>query len=109
MDFKELLQFIDKQDGKLIKSYESGHDKEKRVLARAVKLAEETGELCSEALSYNKNQRQEKLDNHSANSLANEVADVIITTMLLAKTTDVDIETALKNKIEKINKRFENI
>ena len=57
---KELLQFIDKQDKKLIKSYESTHDKEKRVLARSVKLAEEVGELCNEALSFNGNQRQSK-------------------------------------------------
>ncbi len=109
MEFQELLQFIEKQDGKLTRSYESGHDKEKRVLARAVKLAEETGELCSEALSYNKNQRQDKLDKHDIDSLGGEVADVLITTLLLAKTMDVDIKTALKNKIEKINKRFENI
>ena len=106
---KELLQFIDKQDKKLIKSYESTHDKEKRVLARSVKLAEEVGELCNEALSFNGNQRQKKLDSHTTNSLANEVADVLITTLLLAKTMDVDISTALKNKIEKIEKRFKNI
>ena len=109
MDMKELLQFIDKQDKKLIRSYEGANDKEKRVLARSVKLAEEVGELCSEALSFNGDQRQKKLDSHNTDSLANEVADVLITTLLLAKTMDVDIPTALKNKIEKINKRFENI
>ena len=106
---KELLQFIDKQDKKLIKSYESTHDKEKRVLARSVKLTEEVGELCSEALSFNGNQRQEKLDSRDTDSLANEVADVLITTLLLAKTMDVDISKALKNKIEKIDKRFEDV
>lgn len=109
MELKELLQFIDKQDKKLIKLYENYDDKEKRVLARSIKLAEEMGELCSEALAYNKNQRKDKLDNHSADSLAGEVADVLITTLLLAKTMDVDVPTALKKKIEKINKRFENI
>jgi len=109
MDLKKLLQFIDKQDKKLIKSYEKSHDKEKRVLARCVKLAEETGELCNEALSFNKNQRKDKLDNHSADSLAGEVADVLITTLLLAKTMSVNVPTALENKIKKINKRFENI
>jgi len=109
MEFKELLQFIEKQDGKLARSYEKGHDKEKRVLARAVKLAEEAGELCSEVLSYNKNQSQEKMDKHDAESLADEVADVLITTLLLAKNMDVDIQGALKNKIEKINEKFEGI
>ena len=106
---KELLQFVDKQDKKLIKNYESTHDKEKRVLARSVKLAEEVGELCSEVLSFNGNQRQKKLDSHNTDSLANEVADVLITTLLLAKTMDVNISTALKNKIKKIDKRFRDV
>lgn len=109
MDLKELLQFIDKQDKKLINSYESTHDKEKRVLARSVKLAEEVGELCSEALSYNKNQRKEKMDKHNDESLGDEIADTLITTLLLAKTMDVNVVKALENKIKKIDERFEDI
>jgi len=58
-------------------------------------------------LAFNGDQRQEKLDNHDKNNLPNEFADVIITTLLLAKSMDVDIKKALINKIEKINKRYE--
>lgn len=109
MELNELLKFIDKQDKKLMNSYDSANDVEKRVLARAVKLSEETGELCSESLAFNKQQRQTKLKKHSKESLENEVADVLISTLLLAKTMDVDIKKALKNKIKKIDERFKDI
>ena len=109
MEMKTLLQFIDSQDKKLIKYFGGSADQEKRILARTVKLAEELGELCNEVLAFNGDQRKDKLDKHSLDNLAEEFADVLITTLLLAKSMDVDIPTALKNKIEKINKRFENI
>lgn len=52
-------------------------------------------------------QRKQKLDNHNKDNLSEEFADVIITTLLLAKAMNVDIEKALERKIEKVNKRYE--
>jgi NTP pyrophosphatase (non-canonical NTP hydrolase) len=104
---KEILEFIELEDRRLREKYGDYPDSEKRNLARTVKLTEEVGELCSEVLSSSKLQRQEKLDGHGKQELENEFADVVITTLLLAKSMDVDIELALKNKIEKINKRYE--
>lgn len=106
MNSDDLLKFIDLEDRRLRDKFGNYPDEEKRILARTVKLSEETGELSSEILSYNSLQRQEKINNHSVNDLANEFADVIITTLLLAKTTNIDIEEALKNKINKINDRY---
>jgi len=105
MDLKELLQFISLENERLIKLYASKTQRE-RILSRTVKLTEELGELCNEVLAFNGDQRKDKLAKLENNNLPNEFADVIITTLLLAETMGVDIEEALKNKIEKINKRY---
>lgn len=106
MQLKDLLKFIEIEDKRLKKYYGSYNDQEKRILARTVKLTEELGELCNEVLAYGSLQRKEKLNNHDKNNLPEEFADVIITTLLLAKAMDIDIEKALKKKIKKVNKRY---
>ena len=106
MELKDLLKFIEIEDGRLKKYYGGYSDQEKRILARTVKLTEELGELCNEILAHISFQRKQKLDNHKEN-LPEEFADVIITTLLLAKAMNIDIEKALKKKIEKVNKRYE--
>lgn len=106
MNFDDVLQFIDVEDKRLRDKYGNYPDEEKRILARTVKMTEEVGELCSEILSYCSLQRKEKLDNHSTKNLADEFADVMFTTLLLAKTTNVDIKSAMQEKINKINARY---
>lgn len=107
MDFKSLLKFIEIENERLKKYYHSGTDKEKWILTRTVKLTEELGELCNEILAYNSIQRKQKMENYNKEKLPEEFADVIITTLLLAKALDVDLGKALENKIEKVNKRYE--
>lgn len=107
MDFKQLLDFIALEDERLKNVY--GYpDDTKRILARTVKITEELGELSNEVLAHHSMQRQSKIANHSTETLHEELADVLITTLLLAKTLNVDIEKVLEAKIEKINKRHEN-
>jgi NTP pyrophosphatase (non-canonical NTP hydrolase) len=107
MTFQELLEFIDIEDARLRDRYGKNFSTEKEViLAKAVKLSEEVGELSSEVLGYNGDQRKEKLDQQTADSLPNELADVVITTLLLAKSLHVDIQDALAKKIQKINSRY---
>ncbi len=106
MEMKELLDFIDLENQRLIQRFGNSSSQTERILSRTVKLTEELGELCDEVLAYNKDQRQEKLDQNDGSNLAHEFADVIITTLLLAKSMDVDIQEALKNKIVKINLRY---
>ena len=108
MELKDLLKFIETEDERLKKYYSGYTDQEKRILARTVKLTEELGELCNEILVHISLQRKQKLDNHDKENLPEEFADVVITTLLLAKSLNVDIEKALEKKIEKINKRYEN-
>ena len=106
MELKELLKFVEIEDERLKKYYGGYSNQEKRILARTVKLTEELGELCNEVLAHNSLQRKQKLDNHDKENLLEEFADVIITTLLLAKALNVDIKKALEKKIEKINKRY---
>ncbi len=106
MQFKNLKKFIKTEDRRLRVKYGNYKDEEKRILARAVKLTEELGELCDEVLAFNSFQRKDKLVKRDADNLPEEFADVVITTLLLAEVMGVDIEKALKVKIEKINKRY---
>lgn len=105
MELKELLKFVEIEDKRLQKYY--GYiDKEKRVLARTVKLSEEVGELSNEVLANLTFQREQKLRNHQKEKLAEEFADVVITTLILANSMAVDIGKALERKIDKVNKRY---
>ncbi|MFA5163082.1 MAG: MazG nucleotide pyrophosphohydrolase domain-containing protein [Patescibacteria group bacterium] len=105
MQFNDLKEFIKEEDKRLRERYGNYIDDEKRILARTVKITEELGELCDEVLSFSSLQRQDKLDKHDRNNLSDEFADVIITTLLLADTMEVDIEQALEDKIKKIRLR----
>ena len=107
MEFKDLIRFIEIEDERLRKYYGDYPDQEKRILARTVKLAEEVGELCNEVLAHNSFQRKDKLDNHDNGKLSDEFADVIITTLLIAKAMNVDVQKALEKAMEKVNKRYE--
>lgn len=58
-------------------------------------------------LGFHALQRTEKIEDFSEQDVGGEVADVIITTLLLAETIDIDVESALENKIEAVEKRYE--
>jgi len=105
MTFQEILNFIEIQDKRLEKQF-GLEDREKRTLASIAKISEEQGELSGAVLSYLNLQRKDKKQN-SKEDIANEVADVLITVMLLGHQTEVDIRKALENKIKKINARYE--
>ena len=104
MDMKELLEFIDKEDKRVRKLFKV--DDEKFILGQNVKLMEEVGELSSDVLTHLSLQRSKKLENHDKDNIKDEFADVMFTTLILAKSMNVDIEKALENKMKKINKRY---
>lgn len=59
MTFQELLQFIDLEDKRLRSRFGKNFSTEKEViLAKTVKLSEEVGELSSEVLGHNGDQRE---------------------------------------------------
>ena len=106
MELKDLFRFIEVEDEKLQKRFASLSNKEDVILARTVKLGEEFGELCEEVLAYNSLQRRQKLGNYNEENLREEFADVIITALLLARSMNVNIETALETKMQKLNQRI---
>lgn len=100
----DLHDFISKADEYLSRT--SNGSKNQEMLARMVKLSEEVGELAGEVLAKDGDQRPEKLIDTVPENLGFKMADVIITTLLLAKSADVNIDEALRLKIAKINQRF---
>lgn len=108
MEIDEFLQFIDLESERLNSRFPTLQGRE-RILARAVKLNEEVGELCSEVLASSGDQRKEKLANYNEHTLQAEFADVVITTLLLAKSMNVDVPKAIEIKIDAINKRYNEV
>lgn len=104
MNIKELEQFIEEEIKKLVNYYKNKSDEE-LTLAMTAKMAEEMGELINEILSHKGFQRKEKLENLKKEELGKEFADVLVTALILAKRFDIDIEAALKKRMNKLKER----
>jgi NTP pyrophosphatase (non-canonical NTP hydrolase) len=105
MNLENFLNYLDIEDRRLKQRYPQ-MDSDKMILARAVKLSEEMGELSDNILGLLGFQRNEKLESFNKKALAKEFADVIITAFLLAKSAEIDIMQALEDKIPELNKRL---
>ncbi len=102
---KQLLETMDKIYSKLDKElFWWLSDKEKTLLC-SVKLNEETWELSAEVLKKLWKWRKEKLNSFDENNLKLEVADVIFSVLVLAKSLNIDINEALSMKLKKIEDR----
>jgi len=104
MELKELNKFIDEEIKKLKEYYQLKGDEE-LTLAMAIKIGEEFGELYNEVLAHKGYQRKDKLENLNENEIENEMADVILTTLILSGRFNINIEEALKEKMNKIKMR----
>jgi len=100
---KELLEIIDKIDLNLKDYFFDLYQTEKEIiLSRNLKLIEEVWELSSDVLQKFYKRRESDFDE---NNLKQEFSDVILTTLLLAKSLNIDINEALIIKLNKIEKR----
>lgn len=104
MTFEEFQKFIDEQDA-FFRSLGKGSSDRERILARTVKLSEEAGELSGEVLGFLGLQRKSKLEGKNLESMADEIADVVIVAFLVAKSMNVDVNAALVRKIKKIQEK----
>ncbi|MBD3231930.1 pyrophosphatase [Candidatus Dependentiae bacterium] len=104
----KLKNFIKDQEHRVQKYYKI-EDKKIFALIGMNKLTEEIGELAREILASQKIRHKDKVNNHNTETLSLEFADVIITTLILAQTTGIDLEKALKIKIEKVTKKYDNL
>lgn len=104
MEIKEINKFLDKEI-KRLEEYYSKKDKDELTMAMGFKVVEEIGELFNELLYYKGYQRKDKLDKWNKEDLKKEFSDALFTILILAKRFDVDIEEAVKIKIEELKKR----
>lgn len=106
MNLKNLEEKIRVLGTKTRPEYKFATREEKDILVQTVKLNEEVGELCNDILGILKLQRKAKQRKFDKRNIYEEFADVIISTIALAQTTGVDLERALKDKLEKIETKY---
>ena len=105
MDMQQLLAAVEKVHIHFLEK-NPNLDNEKQTLLRSLKLGEEVGELNEQIMGHYGYGRKEKIEKCSPTSLWHEVVDVIFTAMLIAKSLNIDIEWALKEKIATVQKRM---
>jgi NTP pyrophosphatase (non-canonical NTP hydrolase) len=74
-------------------------DRDMFALAQTAKLGEEVGELQAEVLGAIGYCRTDKIPQFTPESLAGELADVMVCTLLLAEILEVDLAHAVATKI----------
>lgn len=106
MTIDELTQFVEEEKERLrIKFDVDEMSENEMVFAQTVKMMEEVGELAEQVLAAKALQRRRD-KKFNKEILADEIADVIITTLMVANRLDVDAQKALKSKIKKIEARY---
>lgn len=75
------------------------------VFMQAAKLVEEVGELHAQLLGRVRAQRPDKAAVFDDDALAGEVADVFITLLVFAESVGVDIEAAVRDKMDVVERR----
>ena len=103
MTLKELKEIIKWETDRLTKAHPGS--KRDHIFWATLKISEESGEVVEQVLASEGFQRQHKLDAYKEQDLAHELADVMLVTMILAERLGIDIEEALKEKIEIVEKR----
>jgi NTP pyrophosphatase (non-canonical NTP hydrolase) len=102
MDIKELKEFAKETEDKLSKYYNK--TKEELVVFHALKIGEETGELFEQVLNHHNIQRKEKTIDKE--EIGEEIADVLLSTLVLAHSLNIDIKKELDSKMKKNRERI---
>jgi len=105
MKFEEFVEAVEAVAGFLQQKFADRTEGE-LIFAQMTKLNEEVGELCNEVLARNGYQRKEKSSEHSTETLEGEFADVIITTLVLAKFMNIDVQKVVEEKFEIVKQRY---
>jgi len=104
LKLQDLVVFLEGVKEDLDTSLYKGRSQDTIILLQSIKVSEELGELHNEVLKLFKSQREEKMNKNSVN-LANELSDVILSSLLLGIELNIDIEKALTDKIDIIKQR----
>jgi len=105
LDLDKLQKLVDIESDRLLSQHSEKPDAKLVMLARTTKLTEETGELADQILGHCGLQRKDKSSKYSMDKLSKELADVVITTFVLAKSCDVDILKAIEDKMTIVMER----
>ncbi|GEM_PF-557510 len=107
MEINEINNFIDSEIKRLEEYYSlKGKGQEEIILAMALKIGEEVGELFNEVLAHKGFQRKDKLSKLNKKEIESEIADVIFTTFILSRKFNINIDDAINEKMAKIKKRI---
>ncbi|MFA7243999.1 MAG: MazG nucleotide pyrophosphohydrolase domain-containing protein [Patescibacteria group bacterium] len=105
MNTEEIQKLIREEHEKTLSEIGAIYDQDRRTLNRTVKLMEEVGELSNEIMSSMNMQRSEKMSDYKKDNISSEIADVIITALLIAENIDIDAFESVKKKMGKIKAR----
>ncbi|MBW3005108.1 hypothetical protein KY310_04720 [Candidatus Woesearchaeota archaeon] len=103
MELQDLFEFAKKEHDRQVTHHKVKGDPKVKYTMFA-KLIEELGELSEAMTTADGLQRGDKL-RKAKSELADEFADVLLVTLILAEEWNVDAKKALIEKIEKIKKR----
>lgn len=106
LSIRELQRQLHKREKDLRINFVSLTKLEKDTLAKTVKLTEEVGELANDILATLSLQRKSKLDAFDKHNLYEEFADIIISVIALANVMDVNMDRAVKEKLNKILTKY---
>jgi len=107
MNTEKIIKFI-KDEDKRQRQYYPSDSIDKEVFARAVKLIEEVGEFFDYILKISYLQRKQKDAKYKKRGLEGEFADIIITSLLLAKALNINVDKSIQNRILEIENRYKN-
>jgi NTP pyrophosphatase (non-canonical NTP hydrolase) len=107
MSLREVADWAGQQAKRIASNFgmDMAGDKELFALAQTAKLGEEVGELHAEVLGAIRYCRADKADQFTLDSLAGELADVLVCTALLAEIFEVDLPAAVSGKIDDLRQR----
>ncbi len=106
MTIEELVKFIEEEKERLrIRFNVDKMTENEAIFSQTVKLMEEVGELAEQVIASKSLQRSKDKE-FSEELLADEVADVILATSMIASRLGIDVEKALQAKIKKIEARY---
>lgn len=105
LQVRDLITWVRQQVKWIMERSGDDTSRELFVYQQSAKLVEEVGELNAELLGRSKLQRSGKVGLWTADSLAGEVADVLICTLILADVTGVDVSEALRKKMAVVDAR----
>lgn len=106
---RQLTTWAGRQIGSISRITGVGRRSEVFVLSQAVKLSEEVGELHAEILGHLKMQRTDKTQHFNTDSLASELADVVMSAAVLSQILGIDLTDALHTKMAVVDHRMSTI